>query len=523
MRFQAIAEIIISAIMTVLAFPPFDWNIFLFIAPAFGWRHLYRGSSFSRALAAGLWGFTFAFGLSLHMIPTFTQHLHLLTTGWLGWGLALVWMFLWHAIWGWLVIYLPFRGAVWMFVVASLWVVIAWMRSLGPLGFPCGMLSLALADWLVWVQPAEIGGIWLVEWLIVFWNTKLVLFKELSINKKIFTFIFLLVWLFYGVYRIWHSTQVESLNRFITVGVAQTGMYRSGTQENIYYKRLERLIQQAVSRKVQWLIFPEGVEPAIAVARTSEDKQRLKRWRHWASIYHINLLVGLYTVDSRSNKQVVRNQACLLSEEKNHTCHEKTKLVPFIEWQPQLVRGWLRLVGIEERNLHPAVYPKILNAPNQPSVGSVLCMESLFGWVARQQVRSGAQWLAVMTSDEWLIGDAVRQQYADFCVVRAIETRRWIARASSVGISGFYAPTGELVCQLPMDKPGVLVQPIVPRADQTLYVRWGDWWVYMCLVLVGISCQRRLARAILQAWGFWRHGGEPRIGLDLAHRNPAVY
>jgi apolipoprotein N-acyltransferase len=501
MGFRAIAEVVISAIMTVLAFPPFDWNIFLFMAPALGWRHLYQGSPFSRALASGLWGFTFAFGLGLYMIPTFTRHLHLLTAGWLGWGLALVWMFLWHAIWGWLIIYLPFRGGAWMFVATSLWVVIAWMRSLGTLGFPVAMLSLALTDWPMWVQPAEIGGIWLVEWLIVFWNTGLIVFKELNINKKIFIFMFLLIWFFYGVYKIWCPTKVESLNRFITVGVTQTGIYRSGTKENIYYKRLESLIRQAVSHKAQWLIFNEGVEPVIAVACTREDKQRLKRWRHWASTYHINLLIGLYTVDSRSKEPVVRNQACLLSEEKNHTCHEKTKLVPFIEWQPQSMRGWLRSMGIEERNLHPAVYPKILNAPNQPSVGPLLCMEILFGWVARQQVRSGAQWLAVMASDEWLIGDAVRQQYADFCVVRAIETRRWIARASPVGISGFYAPTGKLVCQLPMDKPGVLVQPIVPCADQTLYVRWGDWWVYLCLALVGISCLWCLARAILKAWG----------------------
>ncbi len=124
-----------------------------------------------------------------------------------------------------------------------------------------------------------------------------------------------------------------------------------------------------------------------------------------------------------------------------------------------------------------------LQLGREPPVGTLICAESLFGWVARLQVQDGACWLAVMANDYWLIGRAVREQYADFCVVRAIETRRWVARASTVGISGFYAPTGELVAALPMGKPGVLVQAIEPRTSQTLYVRWGDWGAYGCLVI----------------------------------------
>lgn len=76
-----------------------------------------------------------------------------------------------------------------------------------------------------------------------------------------------------------------------------------------------------------------------------------------------------------------------------------------------------------------------------------------------------------------------------------------MARASAVEVRGFYAPTGGLVASLPMGKPGIGGYPIAPRTGQTLYVRWGDWWVYGCLgVVVG-----------LLAWGAWRQGRSKRL------------
>lgn len=138
-------------------------------------------------------------------------------------------------------------------------------------------------------------------------------------------------------------------------------------------------------------------------------------------------------------------------------------------------------LGVGERSLSPGSAVHSLRLGQQPPVGALICVESLFGWIARAQVQDGAQWLAVMANDSWLVGRVVRDQYADFCVLRAIETRRWIARASSVVLSGFYAPTGELTVALPMGAPNVLTRPIEPRVDYTPYVRWGDWWAYLCV------------------------------------------
>jgi apolipoprotein N-acyltransferase len=122
----------------------------------------------------------------------------------------------------------------------------------------------------------------------------------------------------------------------------------------------------------------------------------------------------------------------------------------------------------------------------QPPVGTLICVESLFGWTARQQVRQGAQWLCLLTAESSLKNATVRQQYADFTMLRAIETGRWVARSAFDGYEiGFYGPLGERIVQHPQ-KTVVAVGTIGLYAHQTPYVRLGDWWAYLCVVAVGV-------------------------------------
>lgn len=272
----------------------------------------------------------------------------------------------------------------------------------------------------------------------------------------------------------------------------------------IFDEQVCRWLQQASEQGARWVVFAEVAEPyTLTASAEGAAPERLNRWVQWASQHRVCLLIGARRFDGRDY-----NSALGVAPGGDYACYDKVKLMAFVEWSPpEPLARWLRVFGVARGSLQKGDQVRALRIGSEPGVGVLLCVESLFGWLARHQVQDGAQWLAVMANDHWLIGDAVRQQYADFCVVRAIETRRWIARASSVGVSGFYAPTGELVASLPMGKPGVLVHSITPRTEQTLYVRWGDWWVYVCLAVVGVlglvhRAGLRSHRALL--WGFRR-------------------
>ena len=58
--------------------------------------------------------------------------------------------------------------------------------------------------------------------------------------------------------------------------------------------------------------------------------------------------------------------------------------------------------------------------------------------------------------------------------VRAIENRRWLMRSANTGISAVVDPTGTITAQLGWWKAGSIRAQVIPRRDETFFVRYGD-------------------------------------------------
>jgi apolipoprotein N-acyltransferase len=89
-----------------------------------------------------------------------------------------------------------------------------------------------------------------------------------------------------------------------------------------------------------------------------------------------------------------------------------------------------------------------------------------------------------MSNDTWLIagGDAAAAQHFSMSVFRAVETRRYLVRAATAGISGFVDPLGRPY-HLSAEREGVVLGEISPRQEMTVYARSGDWFAVSCLGL----------------------------------------
>jgi apolipoprotein N-acyltransferase len=68
-------------------------------------------------------------------------------------------------------------------------------------------------------------------------------------------------------------------------------------------------------------------------------------------------------------------------------------------------------------------------------------------------------------------------------VFRAVENRRYVARAASSGISGFIDPLGRPFALLAVGTRGVTTGEIEPRRDLTVYTRYGDVFAGACALL----------------------------------------
>ena len=109
-------------------------------------------------------------------------------------------------------------------------------------------------------------------------------------------------------------------------------------------------------------------------------------------------------------------------------------------------------------------------------IGPAICYEGLYGNHFAGFVREGAEAMAVVSNDGWWGNTPGHKRLFDYCRLRAIETRRSIARSANTGISGFISPRGEDVGErLEWDERGVLTEDVELRDDITFYVMYGDW------------------------------------------------
>ncbi|MCB9266347.1 MAG: apolipoprotein N-acyltransferase [Lewinellaceae bacterium] len=107
-------------------------------------------------------------------------------------------------------------------------------------------------------------------------------------------------------------------------------------------------------------------------------------------------------------------------------------------------------------------------------VAPVICYESVFGEYVTEYIRKGAQAIFIMTNDGWWDNTAGHRQHLHFASLRAIETRRSIARSANTGISAFINQRGDILQATRYDEP-IAIKGNVRFSDAiTFYVLWGD-------------------------------------------------
>ena len=107
-------------------------------------------------------------------------------------------------------------------------------------------------------------------------------------------------------------------------------------------------------------------------------------------------------------------------------------------------------------------------------VGCAICYESVYGEYYTEYIREGAKAMTIITNDAWWGDTPGYRQHLSYASLRAIETRRAIARCANTGISAIISPTGEIIQPTPWWEPAVIYSQIPLREDITFFVSHGD-------------------------------------------------
>ena len=244
------------------------------------------------------------------------------------------------------------------------------------------------------------------------------------------------------------------------------------------------------------------------------DYPRSRTWRRFTSFLSdypgVNMLFGASSYDyiyqderpsytARNLRDGLwvesHNSALMIDGTARTDIFHKSKLVVAVEHTPyprifcpvdDLLGGVMgRCVGQDEINL---LEVKGADGSSVP-VGCAVCYESVYGEYYTDYIRKGARAMAIITNDAWWGNTPGYKQHLSYASLRAIETRRAIARCANTGISAIISPSGEILQPTPWWEPAIIESSIPLRDDITFFVSHGDItgricsFVFMLLLL----------------------------------------
>jgi apolipoprotein N-acyltransferase len=176
----------------------------------------------------------------------------------------------------------------------------------------------------------------------------------------------------------------------------------------------------------------------------------------------------------------VYNTAIFSDVTGNYQLYHKSILVSGVEKMP--FRKYLRFLdhliidlGGTSGTLGVQPYPTNFEAENGDLLAPVICYESVFGGYLSSFVKKGAEAIVIITNDGWWKNTPGYKQHFSFARLRAVETRRHIARSANTGISGIINQRGDVVVQSEWWKEATIKDDILMNKRLTFYVIYGDY------------------------------------------------
>lgn len=374
----------------------------------------------------------------------------------------------------------------------AFWTLTELMRTYFPLnGFPWGSLGYSQLPFSSMAQVADLGGVYLISFLIVSINA--VLFDFLVHRKA--TALALVTGLvvaanLYGIYRLhfWSPSQADELR----IGLVQGNLSLSEGREYYarkYFESLPDQFDRAVSEGARFVIFPEAQNPFYFsddfYFRTfwSSKTQRAGAFLLFNSTYHSD-------GDFYNSAFVLGPQGDVVYR------YDKIHLVPFGEYVPfQTLLSFVEPL-VQEVSDFTAGKQLEVGSVAGISIGTLICYEAIFPQHSRTLAENNAGVLVNITNDSWFGLTAAPYQHLQMAAVRAIESRRPILRAANSGFSTVISPKGEILHQSELFETDVIVETISSAEGYSLFVRLGQWPILAIivtnLVIVLVGNDRRL-------------------------------
>ncbi|GAB7080533.1 apolipoprotein N-acyltransferase [Megalodesulfovibrio paquesii] len=380
-----------------------------------------------------------------------------------------------------------FAGAVWGLLEAA--------KGYALTGFPWLVLPAAFAPWPLLIQGLSSVGSWglagvlamaAAAWAHGRWVKQTT--GAPSLPGAFLSFLVLAGLFLHGVI-VLQEPQVSDGTALL--GVVQGNVDQSVKWNEAYqqetidrYVALSRaLANQTKPAAPAVLLWPETAMPFYF----QEPGDASRQVRSVASDLGVALLLGApgYDRDPESTQYRFFNRAYLVGQDGEiRSYYEKEHLVPFGEYIPfgKELSFLKKLVeGPGDFTRGQQVGPLQLN---QLAMGVLICYETIFPELAQRRVDQGANVLVNISNDAWFGKTAAPTQHLHLAVLRAVEQRRTVVRATNTGISAVIKPTGVV------REPTRLFETVVFAAEADLMTsrtRYHAWFARILPIMAALG------------------------------------
>lgn len=301
---------------------------------------------------------------------------------------------------------------------------------------------------------------------------------------------------------VWQYTRYQERGTSIDVVVLQPNIdpYQekyNGLSMDEQLARMLEMSHQAMSPEVDYLVWPEtSLQYPIWLHQLGNHEiiaglRQVLRESYPAT----TLITGTFAYENYPNG---RNATATARQFRNGACcwdvynsamqidtssavaiYHKSKLVPGVERMPypglfKFLGDYAIELGGTSGSLGTQATRDVFFSLNGVGVAPVICYESVFGDYVADYIRNGAQTIFIITNDGWWGNTPGHVQHLHYASLRAIETRRSIARSANTGISCFINQRGDILQATAYDQPATVRGQVTLNSAQTFYVRYGD-------------------------------------------------
>lgn len=390
----------------------------------------------------------------------------------------------------------------WVLLVAGAWTLAEWIRGWLFTGFPWLSIGYSQAPWSPLAGYAPVVGVFGVSLAIAASGGLLTTALEGTRRKAEgrgfllcfvlhpSSFILVLVWLagFALMQVAWTAPAGAPVTVSLLQGNIPQEMKWRPERVRPTLETYRELVMKSTGRLI---ILPET---ALPLFRDQVPPAYLDELAGHARSRNGDLLIGLPEYDASRGTDYYNSVFSVGASPEQ--AYRKSHLVPFGEFIPlKPVFGWINNVlqiPLSDFSRGAALQKPLAVAGQRVAVD--ICYEDVFGEEIIRQLPE-ATLLVNVSNDAWFGRSIGPRQHFQIAQMRALETGRYLLRATNTGVTGVIDQRGFALARAPDFVATRLDHPVQGFEGRTPYIVWGNWGVLLLYALaialpVGLSRRR---------------------------------